>query len=71
MMFWQNWTVLHARTAFANAPGHERMLMRLWMEAIDARTTPAFIRERARLVDHIHREIGARSLSTDAVPQPA
>ena len=64
MMFWQNWTVLHARTAFTNAPGHERMLMRLWMDAIDGRTTPALIRDRARLVDQIHTEIGAR----DSVP---
>jgi hypothetical protein len=68
MMFWQNWTVLHARTAFTNAPGHERMLMRLWMDAIDARSTPAFIRERAKLVDKIHTDIGARNEAKDAVP---
>ena len=61
MMFWQNWTVLHARTAFTNAPGHERMLMRLWMDAIDGRPTPPFIRERAKLVDRIHAEIQARN----------
>ena len=71
MMFWQNWTVLHARTAFTNAPGHERMLMRLWMEALDGRTTPAFIRDRARLVDQIHAEIQARNEAEDAVPQMA
>jgi Taurine catabolism dioxygenase TauD, TfdA family len=54
MVFWQNWTLLHARTSFENAPGQERVLMRLWMDAIEERPTPDFIRERARTVDRIH-----------------
>jgi hypothetical protein len=69
MMFWQNWTILHARTAFTNAPGHERMLMRLWLDAHEGRPTPAFIRERAKLVDRIHAQIGAEIAAGD--PQPA
>jgi hypothetical protein len=44
------------------------MLMRLWMDAIDGRTTPAFIRERAKLVDKIHTDIGACNEAKDAVP---
>lgn len=71
MMFWQNWTVLHARTAFTNAPGHERMLLRLWLDAHEGRPTPAFIRERARLVDRIHAEIGAGIAANARNPQPA
>jgi hypothetical protein len=71
MMFWQNWTILHARTAFTNAPGHERMLMRLWLDANEGRPTPAFIRERAKLVDRIHAEIGAENAAQAEAPQPA
>lgn len=54
MVFWHNWTLLHGRTSFENAPGKERVLMRLWMDAIDQRPTPEFIRERAVTVDRIH-----------------
>ncbi len=67
MSFWHNWSVLHARTEFQNAPGRERQLMRLWMDAHESRPTPEYVRERARTVDRIHAEIGARKALSEAV----
>lgn len=37
MMFWQNYTNLHARTAFRNSPEHRRKLLRLWLIPHDPR----------------------------------
>jgi hypothetical protein len=37
MMFWQNFTNLHARTAFRNSPERRRKLLRLWLKPRDPR----------------------------------
>jgi len=47
------------------------MLMRLWLDAHEGRPTPAFIRERAQLVDRIHADIQARNEAKDAALQTA
>jgi hypothetical protein len=60
MMFWHNWTLLHARSAFENAPDHERVLMRLWLHPFDQRDAPPMIRDRANTVDQIHNHLRAQ-----------
>jgi hypothetical protein len=59
MLFWHNWTTMHARSRFENGPGRERMLMRLWLHAHEPRPAPAAIFQRALAVDHIHQTLGA------------
>ena len=59
MLFWHNWTLLHARNRFENTAGHERVLMRLWLYPHAGRHSPSLLVERARKVDRIHRQIGA------------
>jgi hypothetical protein len=61
MVFWHNWTITHARTAFENAPGRERVLMRLWLHAHETRPAPAVIFDRAHTVDRIHETLGAQA----------
>ena len=60
MVFWHNWTLLHARSRFENTAGHERVLMRLWLHPHIGRQSPDLLLERARKVDQIHRQIGAQ-----------
>jgi hypothetical protein len=44
MMFWHNYTHLHARTAFENSAEHRRKLLRLWLTPHDPRPVdPRFI----------------------------
>jgi hypothetical protein len=59
MVFWHNWTILHARSRFENRPGRERTLMRLWLHMDDHRPIAAPIAQRAHTVDQIHRKIGS------------
>jgi len=61
MMFWHNWTLLHARSRFENAPGRERVLMRLWLHPHDKRPTPAVVTDRAAAVDKVHQQLVAQS----------
>jgi hypothetical protein len=63
MVFWHNWTLLHARTAFENAPEHERVLMRLWLHPFERRAAPRSIRERADMVDQIHNQLRAQAVT--------
>lgn len=66
MMFWHNWTLLHARNRFENSPGHERVLMRLWLYPHEGRPAPADCMARAHAVDRIHRDIGAAAMAANA-----
>ncbi len=59
MVFWHNWTILHARDRFENRPGRERTLMRLWLHMDESRPVAPQIAQRARTVDQIHRQIGS------------
>jgi hypothetical protein len=53
MAFWQNYTVMHARRRFEDAPGRERVLMRLWMNAHESRAVSPLISKRAQAVELI------------------
>lgn len=50
MMFWNNFTQLHARTEFRNSPEQRRLLLRLWLDVADGRPVIREISERARQV---------------------
>ena len=54
IVFWHNWTCLHARTAFRDAPGAKRLLLRLWLNVPDGRHVHPGIAERARRMDEDH-----------------
>ena len=54
MLFWHNWTCLHARTAFRDSPGAKRLLLRLWLNVPDGRPVHPEIAERARRMDEDH-----------------
>ncbi len=44
MMFWSNYTNLHARTAYQDTPEHSRLLLRLWLDPEDGRpVVPEFL----------------------------
>ncbi|MDO6414593.1 TauD/TfdA family dioxygenase [Sphingomonas sp. BIUV-7] len=58
MIFWHNWTLLHTRTAFENAPGRERELLRLWLRPHCRRVASPVITQRADAVDRIHATDG-------------
>lgn len=55
MLFWHNWSCLHARTAFRDAPGGRRLLLRLWLHADGGRPVHPAVAERARTIDADHR----------------
>lgn len=55
MLFWHNWSCLHARTAFRDAPGARRLLLRLWINAVDGRDVHPAVAQRARTMDADHR----------------
>jgi len=56
MLFWHNWTNFHSRTQFRNAPGRNRLLLRLWVNIENGRHVAPEIAERARLIDRDHGE---------------
>jgi hypothetical protein len=51
MLFWNNFTQMHARTEFRDTPEHTRLLLRLWLNVPDGRTVVPEIAERARQVE--------------------
>jgi len=61
MAFWHNYAVMHARTEFRNAPGRERLLMRLWMHAHEKRPTPPAIARRGPETDRMLEELRGRA----------
>jgi hypothetical protein len=54
MVFWHNWTCLHARSAFRDAPDAKRLLLRLWLNVRNGRPVDPEIAARARLMDEDH-----------------
>jgi hypothetical protein len=66
MVFWHNYAVMHGRREFTNAPGHERLLMRLWLHAHDKRPAAAHIGERVATIDRIVAELHQRASETAA-----
>ncbi|HVV93222.1 MAG TPA: TauD/TfdA family dioxygenase [Hyphomicrobiales bacterium] len=51
MLFWNNFTQLHARTEFRDTPEHTRLLLRLWLNVPNGRSVVPEIAERARQVE--------------------
>lgn len=51
MMICNNFAVLHARTEFEDAPGRERLLLRLWLNVPNGRPMVPELLERARRFD--------------------
>ena len=44
MIFWSNYTNLHARSAYADTPEHARLLLRLWLDPANGRpVVPEFL----------------------------
>jgi hypothetical protein len=66
MAFWHNWLVFHARRAFENKPGRERMLMRLWLHPAEGRPVHPAIARQAHLIDEIHRDVHDRDRLAEA-----
>ena len=54
MMFWHNFTCLHARAGFRDAPGAKRLLLRLWLNVANGRKVDPEIAARARRMDEDH-----------------
>jgi hypothetical protein len=51
MLFWNNFTQMHARTEFRDTPEHTRLLLRLWLNVPEGRSVVPEIAERARQVE--------------------
>lgn len=56
MVFWHNFTVLHARNSFSDRPEHRRLLFRLWLHAYEGEGRPMApdFTARARMMDREH-----------------
>jgi hypothetical protein len=54
MMFWNNLTHFHSRTTFDNEAGHERLLMRLWIDVPDGRPAHPAIKAFTRTTERLH-----------------
>jgi alpha-ketoglutarate-dependent taurine dioxygenase len=60
MLFWHNWTCLHARTAFRDSASRRRLLLRLWLNLSDGRAVDPRVAARAAQIDADHRLALAR-----------
>jgi len=67
MLFWNNFTALHSRETFHDAPEQKRLLLRLWVHADHGRPMPDVFRERARTMDAEHQE-GRAAINYAAEP---
>ena len=56
MMYWNNLTVLHARTSFRNAEDTKRLLLRLWLTVPEGRPVTPGIRHHADNYEWVWRE---------------
>lgn len=63
ILLWHNWSWLHGRTAFADAPDQHRLLLRLWLRSDIVPRDPR-LADLARRIDadhHLTRELGLRA----------
>jgi hypothetical protein len=60
MMFWHNWTCLHARQAFKDGGGRKRLLLRLWLNVERGRPVDPRVAARAAAIDADHAAAFAR-----------
>ena len=58
--FFNNRAVMHARRAFENEPGRERVLLRLWLHAPDIRPLDPQIARQPVMMDAVHELVAAR-----------
>jgi hypothetical protein len=56
MMFWNNRVVFHSRTRFENVPGHERLLLRLWLDVPNGRPVHPDVAACAAMIDQFHKQ---------------
>jgi hypothetical protein len=61
MMFWQNYTHLHSRTAFEDFPDKKRLLLRLWLSVPSGRPCHSSVKTRAETYERLHREAATAS----------
>ncbi len=54
IVFWNNFLVMHSRTAFADTDAARRLLLRLWLHAPEGRPLEPGVRERGFIVDADH-----------------
>ena len=68
IVFWHNFQVLHARSAFKDSDTRRRLLLRLWLNVDEGRPMAEEIRERARIFDrdHVEGAVPAATLSSAA-----
>lgn len=66
MLFWHNWTCLHARRAFHDTPDARRLLLRLWLNVRDGRPVDPRVAARAHTMDADHHAAYLRTLKEDA-----
>ncbi|WP_221893050.1 TauD/TfdA family dioxygenase [Parasphingopyxis marina] len=60
MVFWHNWTCLHARQAFKDGDGRTRLLLRLWLNVECGRPVDPRVAARAAAIDADHAAAFAR-----------
>jgi hypothetical protein len=56
MVFWNNRSVFHSRTYFENTPGHERMLLRLWIDINSDWPLHPEVSASAAMIERFHEE---------------
>ena len=54
LVFWNNFLVMHSRTAFSDSATARRLLLRLWLHVPDGRPLEPRVRERGFIVDADH-----------------
>ncbi len=54
IVFWNNFTLLHSRSAFVDAPDHSRLLLRCWLNVPNGRPVHRSFLERSRHLDRAH-----------------
>ena len=55
MVFWNNRINFHARSRFTNVPGHERLLLRLWIDVPNGRPVHPEVAAAAEMVVRYHK----------------
>jgi|HigsolmetaAR204D_1030405.scaffolds.fasta_scaffold07810_2 Probable taurine catabolism dioxygenase len=59
MLFWNNYVVLHARTAFKDTPEHRRLLLRLWLDVTPGRPVVPPLAAHGMLYERLYRDAAA------------
>jgi hypothetical protein len=65
MLFWHNFRAMHSRTSFKNKPGHERLLLRLWLDSHEHYPLARGYRELGRILEEQHAQGWSMLVNTD------